>query len=352
MPSLAEQDYYASERDFSFNSPTHEVAVAEGKRPAILNSRTIDFSGYSDFFMETFQRGTEAEFSVYNPSAAFINPPDRYRAVRVDCLDDDRTKSVIFKHTDDGLEPYPERTFDLEDPFASNFDGEIVFGGVKVNKSRNSKGEVVSNWRTILYRGKTIPELEPFFTGPDGMKDIRIGKGSKGRIGVYTRPRNPWNESLGGLGQIGYREFESLDQLEKAGTASLDIHNAPLLSSFRFPVGEWGGVNHVQVVNNGEYQGWNALLIHKAFRATARHYSAGALLHDPTTGRIIDLGTLVKRSDLPPGPWKGKEKSRDLEDVFFPGELIIEKDKLKVIGGAGDAQVMEVEIPIPLELAA
>lgn len=330
-------------------SPIPEAVPTE--RPKILGCRTIDFSKHLGLFSELFQK-PDATFSAYNPSAAFVNPPDLYRAVRVDCLEDDSTKSVIFRHTDNGLEPYPERTFDLEDPFAFNIDGEIVFGGVQVDKFRDIKGEIVSNWRTILYRGKTIPTLRPFFTGPDGMKDIRLGRGSKGTIGVYTRPRNPWNESLGGKGQIGYREFESLDQLEKADSASLNIHNAPLLSSFRFPLGEWGGVNHVQVVKDGEYQGWNALLIHRAFRATARHYSAGALLHDPETGRIVDLGTLVKRSDLPPGPWKGQGESRDLEDVFFPGELTILTDRLKITGGAGDAQVMEVETSIPYALAS
>jgi hypothetical protein len=341
MTSLTERGYYAS-----------EAPLIERERPAILNSWTIDFSKHSDFFMKAFQSDPDATFLTYNPSAAFINPPDSYRAVRVDS--GDRTKSIIFKSTDAGLEPYPDRTFDLEDPFASNIDGKIVFGGVQVDKSRDSNGEIVSNWRTILFRGETIPQLEPFFTGPDGMKDIRLVKRPNKKIGVYTRPRSPGNESLGGDGQIGYTEFESLDQLEEAGPTSLNIHNAPLLSFFRFPKGQWGGVNHVQVVKDGTYKNWNLLLIHSAYRDTARHYSAGALLHDPQTERIVDLGTLVKRSDLPPGPWKGQEESEDLRDVFFGTELILlDRNRAKIIGGVSDAETGEAEILNPLlQLAA
>ncbi len=331
-------------------SSISNVVRTEGVQPKILSSRTVSFSKYTDLFREVFQTGPDTTFLVYNPSSAFINPPNTHRAVRVDCSDG-RTKSVIFTHTNEGLEPYLERIFDLEDPFASSIDDEIVFGGVEVDRLFNKEGEKVSRWRTILYRGTTIPELRPFFTGPEGMKDIRLVKRPDGKIGVYTRPRNLGNESLGGNGQIGYREFESLDQMENADPLSLDIENAPLLS-FRFPKDEWGGVNHVQVVRDGRYQGWNLLLIHRAYRDTTRHYYASALLHDPQTGRIVDLGTLVKRSDIPPGPWKGQEEGdHELEDVFFPGELIIEEDRLRVIGGAGDAEYMEVEKPIPLELS-
>jgi len=334
------------------NSPIPKVVLAERAQPGqskILNSRTLSFSEHTDFFREAFQSGPDTTFLVYNPSAAFINPPDLYRAVRVDCSD--RTKSIIFKYTKEGLKPHIERTFDLEDPFASNIDGEIVFGGVQVDKSRDNQGRPVSNWRTILYRGKTIPELRPFFTGPEGMKDIRLVKRPDGKIGIYTRPRNLDDEALGN-GQIGYREFVSLDEIENTDSSCLHINNAPLLSSFRFPKDEWGGVNHVQVVKDGKYQNWNLALIHRAYKDTVRHYSAGALLHDPKTGRIVDLGTLLRRSDLPPGPWKGQEESRDLEDVYFAGELILLKDRLRIIGGAGDAEVKEAEIPLHRELAA
>lgn len=328
-----------------FSSP-----LEHADRPRILKFQKIPFSHFTESFREIFQSGREITFETYNPSAAFRNPPDLYRAVRVDSSDG-QTKSVIFKYTNEGLKPYLERTFDLEDPFASNIDGEIVFGGVKVNKSFDNEGRIVSHWRTILYRGETILELRPFFTGPQEMKDIRLIKRPSGKIGVYTRPRSPGNEALGGDGQIGYKEFESLDALEESSSSSLEIQNAPLLS-FKFPKGEWGGVNHAQLVKDGKYEGWNLLLIHKAYKDSSRHYCAGGLIHNPNTGQVVDLGTLVKRSDLPLGPWKGQEKNDDLKDVFFPTELILNGNRAKIIGGMSDSEVGEAEILNPLALAA
>ncbi len=318
--------------------------------PRILKFQKIPFSDFTDSFKEIFKSGRETTFETYNPSAAFRNPPDLYRAVRVDSSDG-QTKSVIFRYTKQGLEPYLERTFDLEDPFASNIDGEIVFGGVQVNKSLDSQRRVVSHWRTILYRGETILELRPFFIGPQEMKDIRLIKRPDGKIGVYTRPRSPGNEVLGGDGQIGYREFESLDALEKSSPSDLEIQNAPLLS-FRFPKGHWGGVNHAQVLKDGKYQGWNLLLIHKAYKDNSLHYCAGGLIHNPDTGQIVDLGTLVKRSDLPPGPWKEQWKNDYFKDVYFGTELELKGKIWKITGGMGDAESGGPEIPNPLALAA
>ena len=320
------------------------------ERPRILNSRTISFSSFTETFREVFESGPDTTFGTYNPSSAFINPPDLYRAVRVDSSDG-RTKSIIFKYTEEGLQPYLERTFDLEDPFASNIDDEIVFGGVAVDKSFDDIGRVVSRWRTILYRGATISELRPFFTGPEGMKDIRLIKRPNNKIGVYTRPRSPENEELGGNGQIGYTEFASLDEIEQSSPSALEIQNAPLLS-FRFQKGQWGGVNHAQIIENGRYKNWNLLLVHKAYKDNSRHYCAGGLLHNPETGKVIDLGTLVKRSDLPQGPWKGQEESEDLKDVFFPTELTLDGNKARIIGGMSDAEIGEAEILNPLQIAA
>lgn len=333
--------------EFRSSSSIPESFLVESRlRPKILSARKIPFTEHTDFFREVFQSGPDSVFRAYNPSPTFTNHGHSYVAVRVDC--GEMTKSVIFEHTAKGLKPLA-RTFELEDPYADNFGDELVFAGVQViDKSFDNQGQPISNWRTILYRGRTISELEPFFIGPEGMKDIVPFKRPDNSIGVYTRPRSPGNEALGGYGQIGYREFESLDEIASSHPSSLDIHNAPLLPDFRFPKGEWGGVNHAQIVKDGKYQGWNLPLIHRAYRDTARHYSAGALLHDPKTGRSVDLGIRITRSDLPPGPWKGQEESEDLKDVFYPKELILKEDIAIIRGGMSDAEVGEVEFLNPL----
>ncbi len=229
------------------------------KQTIILNPRVLSFSEHTDFFREAFQSGPDSIFRAYNPSPTFTTESGGlYMAVRVDC--GEMTKSVIFEHTARGLKPHAI-TFDLEDPLAENFGSEIAFGGVQVDKSFDNLGRVVSRWRTILYRGCDIPRLEPFFTGPEGMKDIRLHKRDDGKIDVYTRPRNPGNEALGGKGQIGYRVVESLDELAEADPSILDVRNAPLIP-FRFKKGHWGGVNGVEDIKEGKYQGWNLLTIH------------------------------------------------------------------------------------------
>lgn len=319
------------------------------KQPVILNPRTLSFSEHTGFFRELFQSGPDTYFLVYNPSATFTNSSDLCRAVRVDCSDG-RTKSVIFTYTNGGLKPYPEKTFDLEDPFVgAHFKSEIVFGGVQVDESLGSQGRLVSNWRTILYRGKTIPELKPFFTGPEGMKDIRPLKRPDGKIDVYTRPRSPGNEARGGDGQIGYRKFESLDQLENADPSSLDIENAPLLP-FRFKKGHWGAVNHAQVLKGGKYQNWNLLTIHDGYEdpEDLLDYSTGFLLHNTETNETEELDIWITRGNLPQGPAKGKRE----EKVVFASETIIKRRKLRIWVGTSDAEIMGFEIPKPLALAA
>lgn len=330
------------------NRPFSSPLEGADRLHRILRSQKIPFGRFTDTFKEIFKSGLDATFATYNPSAAFVNPPDLYRAVRVDSSDG-VTKSILFKYKDEGLEPYLERTFDLEDPFASNIDGEIVFGGVEVNKSFDNKGRIVSHWRTILFRGKTILELRPFFTGPEQMKDIRLIKRPDGKIGVYTRPRNPGNEALGGDGQIGYREFESLDALERSSSSELEIQNSPLVS-FRFPKGHWGGVNHAQVLKEGKYQNWNLLTIHHAYKTPddSLDYSAGLLLHNNETGEIEDLNTWITRDMLPQGPAKSKRERR----VVFPSDTIIAKRKLIWWVGASDAETHQIETPKPLALAA
>ncbi len=328
----------------------------EPRDQRILASGKVPFSDFTEVFRTIFQSRPDTTFEIYNPSPIFTNPPGSYRAVRVDSSEG-ATKSIIFKRGGGKITPYLKRTFDLEDPFATNIDGEIIFGGVQVDKSVDEKGQRVSKWRTILFRGRTIPELRQFFVGPEGMKDIRPVQRPNGRIGVYTRPRNPGNEAFGGDGQIGYREFSSLDKLEQSPSSVLEIDNAPLLS-FRFPRDQWGGVNHPQVVKDGKYEGWNLLLIHRAHKDNAgqdqnRHYSADTLLHNPDTSpEVIDLGTLVKRSDLPEGPWKDQDESDDLRDVYFPGELkILDKWRALAVGGMSDAETGWALVLNPLAMA-
>ena len=129
--------------------------------------------------------------------------------------------------------------FPLQDPFFSRIHGELVVGGVETFPDPAKPGMV--NWRTRFYRGRDVRTLEPFASGPDGMKDIRLVELSDGRIGVFTRPQG----EVGGRGIIGYTEIGSLDEL----TADA-ILSAKLLTE-QFHPDEWGGVNEAHLLANG-----------------------------------------------------------------------------------------------------
>ena len=215
---------------------TSSAIIEYRRKPNILATGKFSLVQYSDTFRELFRTGPEVTFTTYNPSPLFRDNENYYRAVRVDSSEK-QTLSVIFKQTENGLVPDIRRVFKLEDPFANTVAGELVFGGIEVEHSPDQNGKIRSIWKTVLYRGKSIDDLRPFFKGPVGMKDIRLVEQVNGKIGVYTRPRDPENEDLGGDGQIGHRGSDSLDEIEHTPARILEIQNTPLLA-FRFPKGE------------------------------------------------------------------------------------------------------------------
>lgn len=335
--------------------PLTSHAIAEHRqKPNVLAAGRFSLAHHSDTFRGIFESLSETTFTTYNPSSIFYDNGNFYRAVRVDSSDG-QTRSVIFKQTEDGLVPDLRKVFKLEDPFANTVAGELVFGGVKVVHFPDQNGKIRSTWKTVLYRGTSIDDLRPFFEGPVGMKDIRPVEQANGKIGVYTRPRDPENEDLGGDGQIGYREFGSLDEIEHSPASILEIQNTPLLN-FRFPKGEWGGVNHTQVVKAGRFRNCNVLLAHRAYKDLSgnveeRHYAPGILVHNPESGRVFDFGIVGERSDLPEGPRKEQDESKNLKDVYFGTELVLlDNYRARVTGGISDYEIGWNEFPNPLFL--
>lgn len=291
----------------------------------------------TDIHRQLFQADPNITLLAYNPSPLFERT---HRMVRVDASNG-RTVSLICEETPNGLIPYVERVFGLEDPSVTYIGNELIFTGVNVDMSKDPQGNPVSKWRTDFYRGNNINEVRKFFVGPEGMKDIRLVELTSGRVGVYTRPREPGNEALGGDGQIGYREFNSIDELEKSPRSVLEIGNAPLIP-YRFKDGKWGGVNQAQIVMDKNGRIWTHLLIHEAYKDDqGRHYKAMHLLHDPRTNEIVDLGILAQRSDFPPGAFK----SKDYWDLVFPSEIIFEEEILTLIAGLSDAEMGIIKLP-------
>jgi len=229
--------------------------------------------------------------------------------------------------------------FDMQDPFFSFLEGELVFGGVETFEKPPGLG-----YRTVFYRGHSLEELDPkkpFRIGPDGMKDIRLVEISKGKIGLFTRPQGiiPGTTTDAGPGKIGFKIMNRIEDLNADY-----ITDTPLIPD-QFFNGDWGGTNEAQMLPNGKI----CVLAHLArFDAQRnRHYYAVVFTLDPATGKASPIEVILERGQLTNG-LKGDSKRLDLIDVVFSAGLILNANTVTLYVGAGDAEIHAVVIPRPL----
>ena len=132
--------------------------------------------------------------------------------------------------------------YQLEDPFVSIVQGELVLGGTHVRKR---SGEI-ENYYGYFYRGTDLENMYYFTTGPDHMKDIRLVELKDGRIGVFSRPRNEEIvKKYGSEAMIGFAIIDKLDDL----TDEVVLNAKPIEGIF--DDGEWGGVNQPILLEDG-----------------------------------------------------------------------------------------------------
>jgi len=267
---------------------------------------------------------------VYNPTAPFIDKNVKYIAARVESRDSETDSKVMFFKNgnndvwdlDSGLP-----TFDLQDPFITRINDKLVFGGVKTFYKENSL-----YWKTVFYRGADISSLEQFAESPTGMKDIRLVELPDGKIGIFTRlQRGEY-----GLGKIGFKTINALEDL-----ALTDFYDAHILEIFS--EGQWGGANELHHIGNGTI----GVLGHLAYFSQdkkRKHYSAITFTFDYHTLKASDMKLIARRSDFPKGPSK---RFPELEDVVFPGGLIIQPDYAELYVGLSDTQAGKIRIPYP-----
>lgn len=270
-------------------------------------------------------------FDVYNITAPFASAGRRVLAGRVEQRDSEHSKVYFFEARDDAWHVIPDApVFALQDPFFTHIAGELVFGGVQI--ADGPDGRLI--WRTAFFRGRDLFDLKPFFTGPTGMKDIRLSELTDGRIGVFTRPQG----AKGGRGTIGYTEADSLD------TLSLElIDAAPLLDGMFHPL-DWGGANETHRLPDGRI----GVLSHVACfegddSASDRHYWASSFVFDPRTRTWRDFKIIASRSQFSPGA----RKRPDLHDVVFSSGLVFEGERTRLYAGISDAEAHWLEIDNP-----
>jgi len=270
------------------------------------------------------------ERDVYNITAPFSADGRTVIAGRVERRDSEESEVWFFVPEGDRWVPLAGApVFRLQDPFVTRIGGELIFGGVETFPNPAQPHGI--GWRTVMYRGAGLAGLEPFFVGPDQMKDLRLVEQRNGGIGVFTRPQG----AKGGRGKIGYVRLPSLRDLTLSA-----VEEAPLLDQFRDE--EWGGCNEIHVLSNGKL----GVLGHIARfdEEGNRHYYPMAFALDPDTGRYSKMKILAERSDFLPGP----AKRADLTGVVFSGGLVRLGDgTAELYAGIGDAEAQKLRIPDP-----
>ncbi|EIS78282.1 hypothetical protein YPPY72_2898 [Yersinia pestis PY-72] len=221
-------------------------------------------------------------------------------------------------------------TFQLQDPFFTRIEDELILGGVEINPHPDNPRQLI--WHTVFFRGRDIHSLTRFASGPPGMKDIRLCHIQQGRIGVFTRPQG----KIGGRGTIGYVEINNLEALTPETITSAELFEQQFNSE------EWGGVNETHLLCDGTI----GLLSHIACfdQHGRRHYYPGVFIFNPDTKNYTPIKIIAARDNFLPGA----TKRPDLVDVIFPGGLIVlPNNGWRLYVGASDAEAHWIDIEDP-----
>ncbi|WP_088839345.1 DUF1861 family protein [Listeria sp. ILCC792] len=270
-------------------------------------------------------------FDVYNITAPFQLEGCKMIAGRVEKRDSEASFIAFFEEID--LTTYKRiqgaTELELQDPFMTFIDGELILGGVETFPSPEDATKL--SWRTNFYSVKALNEMTLFFSGPNGMKDLRLKQLHNGEIMVLTRPQG----EKGGRGKIGQLRIRSLDELTIAR-----IEAAPLLNG-NFSNEDWGGANEIYELETGEI----AVLGHIAFfdEENNRHYYPLVFwLEDDT---ICRPKIIAERSDFIESP----AKRADLVDVVFSGGLVFQNENAILYAGISDASAQYLELDNPFK---
>lgn len=302
------------------------------KQGKIYESRKLTFHGVEDF-------------DVYNCSVPFEWDGRTYMYGRVEYRAEwARSWVRLFEKTgEDDYTLVPDHMiYQLEDPFISIVQGELVLGGTHVRKR---SGEI-DTYYGYFYRGRDINNLNYFTTGPDYMKDIRLVDLKDSRIGVFSRPRNEEIEKkYGSAAMIGFAVINSLDEL----TDDVILNARPIEGIF--DKGEWGGCNQPILLENGRI----GIIGHQSFTEEDVNgvglavYVNTAFEFDPETFEVTHNRIIATRSCYPDGPAKKPE----LIDCTFTSGIVMREDgRADLYGGMGDVEEGRIVIDYPFSAPA
>lgn len=276
-------------------------------------------------------------YDVYNTSIPFYAKGKQYLFGRVERRKEWARSFVrLFECTGkDRFRLVPDAPwYQLEDPYISIIDKQLILGGTHVRYQRSQ----IDTYYGYFYKGTKVNDLYYYTTGPDYMKDIRMVKLTDGRIGVFSRPRNEeimkkyQCESM-----IGFSVIESIEEL--SGEV---IENAPYIPGM-FGKGEWGGCNQCYLLESGKI----GVIGHKCYKDEEKDRSVYlniSFIFDAKTHQASEEKIIGTRSLYPAGP----AKKNSLKDCAFSSGIVMRKDgKADLYSGIGDCMEGRIVIDYP-----
>jgi hypothetical protein len=280
-------------------------------------------------------------FDVYNCSIPFIWQGRKFMYGRVERRQEwARSWVRLFEHT--GQDVYTlvsgSTVYQMEDPFISIINGELVLGGTHVQM----RAGLVDTYFGYFYKGSNLSDMYYFTTGPQGMKDIRLVN-TKDGIGVFSRHRNEKVAAQhGSESVIGFTVIQDILQLT-AGA----IDDAPVISNM-FARGEWGGCNQCYALDSGMI----GIIGHKSYAGQdslggeLSVYTNVSFVFDPKANSVVDEKILATRKSFPQGP----AKRPSLCDCAFTSGIVMREDGLAdLYSGLGDTMEGRVAIEDPFK---
>ena len=287
-------------------------------------------------------RGVE-RFDVYNCSIPFTWDGKEYIYGRVEKREEwARSWVRLFEKT--GKDEYSlvkdHMIYQLEDPYISIIQGEMVLGGTHVRKRSGN----IDTYYGYFYRGKNLNDLVYFTTGPDYMKDIRLVELMDGKIGVFSRPRNEEiKRKYGCDSMIGFAVIDTLDDLTDEV-----IQNAVPIDGI-FEKDEWGGCNQAYLLADGNI----GIIGHQSYKEAVEQgedlavYVNVSFEFNPITFEVKNKKIIGTRSCYPDAP----AKVPNLVDCTFTSGIVMREDgKADLYGGIGDSMEGRITIDYPFSV--
>lgn len=224
--------------------------------------------------------------------------------------------------------------YQLEDPYVSFIDGQIVMGGTH---PRYSKGKP-ETYYGYFYKGTNLEDLYYFTTGPDFMKDIRLVELRDKRIGVFSRPRNEEiKRKYGSESIIGFTVINNLDEL----SADLIEKAKPIDNLYK--EGEWGGCNQCYCLSDRLI----GVIGHHCFMDKDMPvYMNVAFIFDIEKHRIIDFKIIGTSKCYPKVPAKIYITS---DSAFTSGIVMREDGLVDLYSGVNDTSEGRITIDDPFK---